>query len=149
MGTYWNNNGKYQKFVDEKLKTIPNMYFTDNEYMNLFIEINNLYYDIYNNGGRNVRLDKVTRIKSVIKNFKISKARSDYDYLEEITDRIFEYLMDKDLTFENYGFWNEWKNRLISLNKHEGENWSYITCGTKDNMEKEFKIRQDYGFAVV
>ena len=149
MGTYWNNNGKYQKFVDEKLKTIPNMYFTDNEYMNLFIEINNLYYDIYNNGGCNVRLDKVTRIKSVVKNFKISKARSDYEYLEEITDEIFEYLMDKDLTFENYGFWNEWKNRLISLNKHEGENWSYITCGTKDNMEKEFKIRQDYGFAVV
>lgn len=57
--------------------------------------------------------------------------------------------MDKDLTFENYGFWNEWKNRLISLNKQEGENWSYITCDTKDNMEKEFKIRQDYGFAVV
>lgn len=149
MGTYWNNNGKYQKFVDEKLKTIPNMYFTDNEYMNLFIEINNLYYDIYNNDGCNFRLDKVTRIKSVVKNFKISKARSDHDYLEEITDEIFEYLMDKDLTFENYGFWNEWKNRLISLNKQEGENWSYITCGTKDNMEKEFKIRQDYGFAVV
>ena len=149
MGTYWNSNGKYQKFVDEKLKTIPDMYFTDNEYMNLFIEINNLYYDIYNNGGCNFRLDKVTRIKSVIKNFKISKAISDYDYLEEITDRIFEYLMDKDLTFENYGFWNEWKNSLISLNKHEGENWSYITCGTKDNMKKEFKIRQDYGFNVV
>lgn len=149
MGTYWNSNGKYQKFVDEKLKTIPDMYFTDNEYMNLFIEINNLYYDIYNNGGCNFRLDKVTRIKSVIKNFKISKAISDYDYLEEITDRIFEYLMDKDLTFENYGFWNEWKNSLISLNKYEGENWSYITCGTKDNMKKEFKIRQDYGFTVV
>lgn len=149
MGTYWNSNGKYQKFVDEKLKTIPDMYFTDNEYMNLFIEINNLYYDIYNNGGRNFRLDKVKRIKSVVKNFKISKARSDYDYLEEITDEIFEYLMDKDLTFENHGFWNDWKNRLISLNKHEGENWLYITCGTKDNMEKEFKIRQDYGFSVV
>ena len=125
------------------------MYFTDNEYMNLFIEINNLYYDIYNNGGCNFRLDKVKRIKSVVKNFKISKARSDYDYLEKITDEIFEYLMDKDLTFENHGFWNDWKNRLISLNKHEGENWLYITCGTKDNMEKEFKIRQDYGFSVV
>lgn len=149
MGTYWNNNGKYQKFVDEKLKTIPDMYFTDNEYMNLFIEINNLYYDIYNDGGYNFRLDKVTRIKSVVKNFKISKAISDHDYLEEITDEIFEYLMDKDLAFENYGFWNEWKNSLISLNKQEGENWSYITCGTKDNMEKEFKIRQDHGFAVV
>lgn len=57
--------------------------------------------------------------------------------------------MDKDLTFENYGFWNEWKNSLISLNKQEGENWSYITCGTKENMEKEFKTRQNYGFAVV
>ena len=149
MGTYWNSNGKYQKFVDEKLKTITDMYFTDNEYMNLFIEINNFYYDIYNNGGCNFRLDKVKRIKSVVKNFKISKARSDYDYLEKITDEIFEYLMDKDLTFENHGFWNDWKNRLISLNKHEGENWLYITCGTKDNMEKEFKIRQDYGFSVV
>ncbi len=149
MGKYWNSDGKYQKFVDENLKMIPDMYFTDNEYMNLFIEINNLYYDIYNNGGCNFKSDKVGRIKSVVKNFKISKAISDYNYLEEITDKIFEYLIDKDLTFENYGFWNEWKNRLISLNKQDGENWSYITCGTKDNMAKEFKIRQDYGFAVV
>ena len=149
MGIYWNNNGKYQKFVDEKLKTIPDMYFTDNEYMNLFIEINNLYYDVYNNGGCNLTLNKVQRIKSVIKNFSFKKCISDHNYLEERTDEVFEYLQNKDLSFENHGFWNEWKNSLISLNKQEGENWSYITCGTKDNMEKEFKIRQDHGFAVV
>lgn len=149
MGKYWNSDGKYQKFVNEILKTIPDMYLTDNEYMNLFIEVNNVYYDIYNNGGCNLKSDKTTRIKSVIKNFKISKAISDRDYLEDIADNIFEYLMDKDLTFENHGFWNEWKNSLISLNEQTGENWSYITCGTKENMEKEFKIRQDYGFVVV
>lgn len=149
MGTYWNNNGKYQKFVDEKLKMIPDIYFTDNEYMNLFIEINKLYYDIYNNGGRNSVLDKVQRIKSVIKNFSFQKCISDHNYLEERTDEVLEYLQNKDLSFENHGFWYEWKNRLISLNKQEGENWSYITCGTKDNMEKEFKNRQKYGCTVV
>lgn len=149
MGTYWNDNGKYQEWVDKTSKTIPDMYFTDNEYMNTFIEMSNLYYDIYNNGGCNFKADKVKRIKSIVNGFKISKARTDHEYLEDVANNIFEFLMDKDLSFENHGFWNEWNKRLVSLSEKTGEDWIYITCGTQENMEKEFDNRQKYGFKVV
>ena len=149
MGIYWNSNGKYQEWVDKVLKTMPDMYSTDNEYMNIFIEMSNLYYDIYNNGGCNFRADKVERIKSIVKGFKISKARTDHEYLEDAANHVFEFLMDKDLSFENHGFWNEWNKHLLSLSEKTGEDWIYITCGTQENMEKEFENRQKYGFKVV
>ena len=149
MGTYWNNSGKYQKWVDNILKSVPDMYLTDNEYMNTFIEMNNLYYNIYNNGGCNFKEDKVKRIKAIVKNFKISKARTDYDSLEDIANDVFDFLMNKDLSFENYGFWNEWNKRIISLTEKVGENWLYITCGTQKNMEMEFENRKKYGFTVM
>ena len=51
METYWNNNGKYQEWVDKTNAIMPDMYDTDNYYMNVFIAFSNIYYDIYNNGG--------------------------------------------------------------------------------------------------
>ena len=57
--------------------------------------------------------------------------------------------MDKNLSFENYGFWNNWKHNKISMHKQEGECWTYITCGTKENVGKEFERRKSYGFTVV
>ena len=149
MGIYWNNNGKYQKWVNKVSETMPDMYFTDNEYMNTFIEMSNLYYDVYNNGGCNLRADKVERIESIVKGFEISKAITDHKYLEDVANNVFEFLMDKDLSFENHGFWNEWNQSLISLSEKTGKDWLYITCGTQENMEKEFENRQKYGFKVV
>ena len=54
MNTYWNSNGKYQDWVDKTSETMPDMYYTDNKFMNIFIAMNKVYYDIYNNGGGNL-----------------------------------------------------------------------------------------------
>ena len=71
MGTYWNNNGKYQEWVDKINKTMPDMYDTDNKYMNVFIAFCNIYYDFYNNDGGNIEDgcydDEVSIIESFIK----------------------------------------------------------------------------------
>ena len=44
---YWNRQGKHQKWVDEINETTPDMYYTENKYMNVFIAMNNIYYDVY------------------------------------------------------------------------------------------------------
>lgn len=155
MGTYWNNNGKYQEWVDKINETMPDMYDTDNKHMNVFIAFCNIYYDVYNNGGGNIKDgcydDEVKIIEDFIgfENFSWSMCCSNEEYLEEKANEIFEKLMNEDLSFENHGFWNEWKERKISMNKQEGENWSFITCGTIENTKKEFENRKNYGFEVV
>lgn len=148
--TYWNSNGKYQAWANEINETMPDMYYTDNRYMNVFIAMSNIYYEIYNNGGGNIvdgcYTDALRLIHGFIGKFNSRTAMNNLDYLEEKTNEVFEKLMGKDLSFENHGFWNEWKESKISMNEQIGENWSYITCGTKENVEKEFEKRKHYGF---
>lgn len=153
MYAYWNGEGKYQEWVDKVNKTIPDMYYTDNEYMNVFIAMSNIYYEIYNNGGCNIMdgsyKDELKVIHGFIGKFNSRTAMNDLNYLEDKTNEVFEKLMEKDLSFKNYGFWNEWKERKISMSEQVGENWIYITCGTKENVEKEFEERKKCGFSVV
>ena len=153
MGIYWNSQGKYQGWVNEIGKTMPSMYYTDNKYMNIFIAMNKVYYDIYNNGGGNlldgVHKEALEYIREFVGRFNLKRAIKEHDYLEERTNTVFEKLMDKDLSFENHGFWNEWRKRKISMTKQVGEDWIYITCGTKANVEEEFEKRKNYGFEVV
>lgn len=154
MNTYWNHNGKYQEWVNTINETMPSMYYTDNKYMNVFIAISNIYYEIYNNVGGNILdgcyTDALEIIHKFIGKFNSRTAMKDFVYLENKTNEIFEKLMNYDLSFENHGFWNEWRNRKISMNEQVGEDWVYITCGTKENMIKEFENRRDtYGFEVV
>jgi hypothetical protein len=153
MGIYWNSQGKYQGWVNETGKTMPSMYYTDNKYMNIFIAMNKVYYDIYNNGGGNL-LDGVHKealefIREFVGRFNLKRAIKEHDYLEERTNAVFEKLMDKDLSFINHGFWNNGRESKISMTKQVGENWHYITCGTEDNVKNEFKKRKSYGFKVV
>ena len=106
MKAYWNGDGKYQDWYDKIADTMPSMYDTDNSNMNLFIYMSRLYYDIYNNGGANVSDSKkyqkeIDAIASIVKKFRISKAIIDHTYLEECTNMVFQYLQDKDLSFEN------------------------------------------------
>lgn len=152
--TYYNNKGKFQAWVDAADMLKPDMCDTDNANMNVFIAFSNLYYDIYNNGGLNIQdglyRKEVQRVTDFIKDFNLRKALNDKSYLEDMTDAVFEKLMDKDLSFENSGFYNEWKNRLISLNKRDGESWIYITCGTKANRDEEYNNRiRNHGFEEV
>ena len=113
-----------------------------------------LYYDIYNNGGANVSDSKkyqkeIDAVASIVKKFRISKAIIDHTYLEECTNMVFQYLQDKDLSFEDHGFWNDWDNRELSLKKHEGGSWIYITCGTKENRDKEIAKRKACGCKII
>lgn len=153
MNTYWNRNGKYQEWAEKVNKTKPRMYDTDNKYMNLFIAMNKIYYEIYNNSGGNIMdgcyKDELNLIHGFIGKFNSRRAIKDFDYLENKTNEVFEKLMDKNLSFENYGFWNEWREGKISMSEQVGENWIYITCGTKENVKKEFEKRKKYGFSVV
>ena len=153
MNTYWNRNGKHQEWVDEINKTMPDMYDTDNEYMNVFIAVSNVYYDIYNNGGGNILdgcyTDELKLIHKFIGKFNTRTAIKDHNYLEEKTNYIFEKLMMEDLSFENHGFWNEWKERKISMSEKSGDDWIYITCGTKENLDMEFEDRKMCGYEVI
>lgn len=153
MNTYWNGNGKYQEWVDRVIETIPSMYYTDNKYMNTFIAMNKVYYDIYNNGGRNLldgcHKEALGFIREFVKRFSLKRAIKEYDYLEERTNAVFEELMKEDLSFVNHGFWNEWRKRKISMTEQMGEDWIYITCGTEENVKKEFESRKNHGFKVV
>ena len=153
MGTYWNNQGKYQDWVNEIGETVPSMYDTDNKHMNIFIAMSNIYYDIYNNGGCNlsgsIRKKELDNIREFVGRFNLKRAIKERDYLEERTNAVFEKLLDKDLSFVNHGFWNEWRQRKISMTKQEGEDWIYITCGTEENVRIEFEARKNYGFTVV
>lgn len=154
MKTYWNHEGKYQEWVNKIEETTPSMYDTDNKYMNIFLAFSNIYYDIYNNGGGNIEdcyMDKVSIIEDFLGrgNFDCDRAIFDKEYLEEKANEIFGKLMEQDLSFENHGFWNEWRNRKISMTEQVGEDWIYITCGTEENVKKEFEERQRCGFEVV
>lgn len=150
MNTYWNDNGKYQEWVNEVSETMPNMYDTDNKYMNIFIAMSNLYYEIYNNGGGNIAdgcySDELKLIHKFIGKFNSRTAIKDEKYLEDKTNKVFEKLMDKDLSFENHGFWNNGTENKVSMNKQVGDNWHYITCGSKENAEREFERRVNYGY---
>lgn len=153
MNTYWNSNGKHQEWADKISETMPCMYHTNNKYMNIFIAMSNIYYEIYNNGGCNIMdggyKNELKLIHKFIGRFNSRTAIKNLDYLEDKMNEVFERLMGKDLSFENYGFWNEWKESKISMDEQVGENWLYITCGTKENVEKEFELRKRRGFSVV
>lgn len=153
MEIYWNSQGKYQNWVDKINETTPDMYYTDNKYMNVFIAMSNIYYEIYNNGGGNIvdgcYTDALKLIHEFIGKFNSRTAMNDSQYLEEKTNEVFAKLMDKDLSFENHGFWNEWRERKISMTEQAGEDWIYITCGTEDNVKKEFEKRKAHGFKEV
>jgi hypothetical protein len=153
MNSYWDGNGKHQDWVNKVSETMPDMYYTDNRYMNVFIAMSNIYYEIYNNGGGNIMdgcyKDALNFIHGFIGKFNSRTAMRDFGYLEDKTNAVFEKLMKEDLSFENYGFWNEWRKRKISMTEHVGEDWLYITCGTEDNVKKEFERRKNSGFEVV
>jgi hypothetical protein len=53
MKTYWNQNGKYQEQYDEMSGLIPDSGKSDNQYIELFRNMINLYSDLYTNGGGN------------------------------------------------------------------------------------------------
>lgn len=144
--TYWNNNGKYQQFVTETNKIMPDYGDTSNLYMNLFIGISKLYYDCYNNGGCNIfdcYMDKVEKIQEKVGKIVVKRLINDNEYLESITNKVMEYLLDKDLSYEKttYYFFHDKTDELYYHSRTFHENWDSITFGLKDEAEKWLAAR--------
>jgi hypothetical protein len=132
--SYWRQKGKYQDFVDEADKLMPNWGYTENNYMNLFIDISKLYYDCYNNGGWNIYdcyMDRVANVKKYIR-LDIRKFMKNEEYREEKTDEVFAFLLDKDLSYKQYKAYFNGRDFVSYTQK---ESWSVITFGSKEERK--------------
>lgn len=158
MNSYWGNNGKYQDELDKLESLKPDYGMTENKYMNLLITISSIYYDVYNNGGGNLRdcypdrIEKylvpfATELKTIrlnvtlntlIKNFKNDEK------LEAFMDEIIMYLQDKDLDFKMYSvFFN---HETEELSKVEKEGFNRITFGLEDEYKDWIKVRIGWNY---
>lgn len=76
--SYWNGEGLYQNELNKISENIPDIGMTNNKYMNLYITANNVYYDVYNNGGCN--LDNYEEdIKKYVAPFNKALERIDFE----------------------------------------------------------------------
>lgn len=153
MNSYWNGNGKYQE-EQEKLDSLkPSMGMTENKYVNLFLTISNIYYDVYNNGGGNLkdsypeRIEKyivpfADELKSLRLNVKLDTLIRNFkkeDKLEAFLDEVIMYLQNKDLNYKKYSvFFN---NDTEELSKVEKEGFYEITFGLEDEYNEWVNFR--------
>lgn len=111
-GCYWHGNGKYQNEADKISKLIPDVGYTNNKYMNLFIIGSNIYHDFYNNGGGNIKYVYDEPITKYLIPFnehfridltggaeKIAKKLYNKKTLENFFNRVVEIVKDKDLSY--------------------------------------------------
>jgi hypothetical protein len=99
--SYWSGKGKHQQELEKLYKLMPDYGYTDNDYMNLFIAISKVYYRHYNDG------DSIFDFKDIIEDYILPFGNEirfdkykDYDGsdLENLVDRVIEFIKDKDLT---------------------------------------------------
>ena len=163
--TYWNESGKYQEKVNEIYNLMPSWGKTNNPYMNLFLTASKLYYDVYNNGGGNIRDCYVDDIEKYIKpyaedvkckkgiNFEcalntIIKNLRNEEKLENFLDSVIEFISDKDLSYDKYIAYFDNERELISYEKQEGFN--EISFGNKEDFESWTGHRiNSWGYKVV
>lgn len=144
--TYWNGNGKYQQFVDQTNKIMPDYGDTTNPNMNLFIYISKLYYDCYNNGGCNIvdcYLDRVDALQEKVGKIVVTMLIGDKEYLETITNKVFEFLLDKDLSYEKitYYFFDDKDTGIYYHSRNFHRDWHTIAFGLKSVAEEWLKAR--------
>lgn len=153
--TYWNENGKHQKEVEKLNKLLPSNGMTKNMYMNLFITVSNVYYDVYNNDGCNLAdcyedvireyimpfaddiksLRLNVQMKTLIRNFKNETK------LERFMDEVVLYLQDKDLNFEMLQVF--FSNEKEELSKNMKEGFSDVTFGLQEDYDDWVNHRVD------
>lgn len=89
--TYWNEHGAHQQDAAHLADLIPTVGFTGNGYLDCYIGMSRLYYDLYNNGGGNVadgcHNDAVKKVKRVIREFSVDKFLCDEEYAESMMDK--------------------------------------------------------------
>lgn len=99
---YWAGTGKYQEWVEEigKIAPAPDYGNTNNEYMNIYLDIGALYARA-SGGGNTIKTDLADRIARLQEKyeFDIDQFISDKTYREDTTNAILETIMDKDFTY--------------------------------------------------
>lgn len=142
--TYWNENGKYQTFVDEALEKMPSIGYTSNPYMNLFIAMSHIYYDIYNNGGCNIE-DHYMRdfrqyVQPMLPDLSVSEFLSGRNViLEGAMDRALEFLQDKPMDYPAYKVWFSYENQCISHmepGEEDPRTWTLMTFGALTDRDR-------------
>lgn len=162
MNTYWNGNGTH-KDVQKKLEAVaPSWGMTDNRYVNLYLAASNVYYDVYNNGGCNLRDAYIPTIEEHIKPFagELKSLRFDVkdetlirnlkkeEKLEAFIDEVLLFLADKDLSYTKYTLYFDNNQNLLSETEQDG--FSVITFGIEEEYLswKNHRVT-NWGFQVI
>lgn len=144
---YWNGNGKCQTEVDRLCDLMPSLGKTDNKYMNLFLIVNKLYYDVYNNGGGNIKNSLEDYVENYIKPFANEIKAINFNVtlntiyrnlknevkLEKFLDEVILLVSDKDLSYTKYVVYYDYNNEKLSYSKKEGFN--EISFGERDQYD--------------
>ena len=145
--TYWNEEGKYQAEADRINDLMPSWGKTENKYMNLFLIASNIYYDIYNNGGGNIKDSLEEYVENYIKpfaneikaiNFNVTlntiyRNLKKEEKLERFMDEVVELVSDKDLSYTKYVVYFDNNKEKLSFTEKEG--FSEISFGEKDQYD--------------
>ena len=145
--TYWDGNGKQQEELKYLENQTPSWGMTDNKFMNLFIVASNVYYDVYNNGGGNLKesfpkrietylLPFASELKSLRLNVKMETLVRNFknkEKLERFLDEIILYLQDKDLSYDKQTIFFD--NEKEEVSRKEVEGFSVITFGNRQDCE--------------
>ena len=141
---YWNKNGKYQDIVNKFSDNIPDWGMTENKYMNAFISISNIYYDVHNNGGINIKDSYMEDIKTYIDPItKLAKSKlnmKNADYLENFMDEFIEKIQNEDLSYNKITVYFDNDRGILSRTDSSLKN--SITFGLKSECENWIEARK-------
>lgn len=143
--TYWNEKGFYQDFVNMLEPRLPEIGYTNNVYVNIFIAMSHLYYDACNNGGCNIedcymgdfRKHVVTYLGDVVDPDAFIYG-NDAKMEASMNAAIF-FIKDRNLEFPLYSCWVNHQERAISMVEPFGDindkaSWFRITYGDIDDL---------------
>lgn len=143
---YWNGDGKCQKEMDRLNGFMPDFSYTDNPYVNLFIIMSHLYYDVYNNGGGNIDdcygESYFTYVMPLMPKTSLNRiVKCEHEYVEEFANKVIELIKDKDLSYTTYSIWVNHKNEKLSKAFQKG--FKKLRCGDKEYLNSWIQNRLD------
>lgn len=161
--TFWNREKKLPANLDG-IKVDFGM--TSNANVNAVLALRHIYYDFYNNGGYNIDdeddFQYLTELLQYVKDAgintvgkislssaslvfkKLSKEVDDqYVALENFMDTAFDLLKNRNFDFEIFTVYQNYDNRLLSMEKHDNDQWSSVTFGKKQDLDAWVDARQN------
>lgn len=145
--SYWEGNGKHQALVTQLEEKMPSYGYTSNVFMNCFITMSHLYYDVFNNGAGNIEdcyaKDFERNVSPYLPSIDLNDFISCNDVrVEQHMDQALEYLKDKPMDFPVYTVWCNFDIHAVSrVSPIDNENWHPITFGMTEELERWFTGR--------